>query len=108
MWCLSPSLAPGLYSRRVLGHAALEGGQLGDVLVVQPLHLEVQVHVVCALAQAVLLVLCTGKGHSESQICRVAPQGQLQDNRVMVEVLLGGVKLGMDDEEMKWVCPGNR
>lgn len=83
-----PSPAPGLHSRRVLGHAALEGGQLGDVLVVQPLHLEVQVHVVCALAQAVLLVLCTGKGgegHSEG----VAPQGQLQGNRVKVGVLLG-------------------
>lgn len=50
-----------LHSRGVLRDAALEGGQLGDVLVVQPLHLEVQVHVVRALAQAVLVVLCVGK-----------------------------------------------
>lgn len=92
----SPSPAPGLHSRGVLGHAALEGGQLSDVLVVQPLHLEVQVHVVCALAQAVLLVLCTGKGpgaYSEPQIWGVAPQGQLQGKKV--EVLLWGVKLRM-------------
>lgn len=43
--------------RWVVGDDALEGGQLLHVLVVQPLDLEVQVHVVGALTQPVLLVL---------------------------------------------------
>lgn len=44
--------------RRVLGHGVREGGQLLDVLVVQPLDLEVQVHVVSRLAELMLLVFC--------------------------------------------------
>ena len=44
-------------SRGVLGHVLLEGDQLLAVLVVQPLHFEVQVHIICTLAQPVLLML---------------------------------------------------
>ena len=46
-----------VYSRRVLGYSALEEGQVLAVLVVEPLHFEVQVHVVCTLTQPVLLML---------------------------------------------------
>lgn len=42
--------------RRILGHGVAEGRQLLDVLVVKPLDLKVQVHVVGRLAQPVLLV----------------------------------------------------
>lgn len=41
---------PPRHLRRVLWHSVFEGGQFGHVLIVQPLDLEVQVHVVCALA----------------------------------------------------------
>lgn len=44
--------------RRVLGHGVREGGQLLDVLVVKPLDLKVQVHVVGCLTELMLLVLC--------------------------------------------------
>ena len=57
-----PSAAPRDDSRRVLGHLALEGRQIPHVFIVQPLDLEVQVHVVGALAQPVLLMLCSGEG----------------------------------------------
>lgn len=45
------------YSRRIFRHPALEEGQVFAVLVVQPLDLEVQVHVICTLAQAVSFML---------------------------------------------------
>lgn len=41
---------PPRHLRRVLWHSVFEGRQFGHVLIVQPLDLEVQVHVVCALA----------------------------------------------------------
>lgn len=47
----------GWDSRWVFRHLPLEGQQITDVLVVQPLHFEMQVHVVGALAQPLLLVL---------------------------------------------------
>ena len=45
------------HSRWVVWDDVLEGGQVLEVLVVEPLHLEVQVHVVRALAELVFLVL---------------------------------------------------
>jgi len=47
----------GGYSRRVLRHSALEEGQVLAVLIVQPLDFKVQVHIIGALTEAVLLVL---------------------------------------------------
>ena len=44
------------YSRRIFRHSALEEGQVFAVLVVQPLDLEVQVHVICALTQAIFFM----------------------------------------------------
>lgn len=44
------------YSRRIFRYVLLESGQLLAVLVIEPLHLEVQVHIICAFTQAVLLV----------------------------------------------------
>lgn len=44
------------YSRRIFRHSALEEGQVFAVLVVQPLHFKVQVHVICTLAQAIFFV----------------------------------------------------
>lgn len=44
--------------RWILRHFPLEGRQVPDVLVVQPFHFEVQIHIVRALAQPVLFVLC--------------------------------------------------
>lgn len=44
--------------RGIVRDGGPEGGQVLDVLVVEPLDLEVQVHVLGALAQSVLLVLC--------------------------------------------------
>ncbi len=46
-----------MYSQRVLGRLALVGRHVLDVLHVEPLSFEVQVHVVGALAQPVLLML---------------------------------------------------
>ena len=45
------------YSRRIFRYMLLESGQLLAVLVIEPLHLEVQVHIICAFTQAVFLML---------------------------------------------------
>lgn len=47
-----------MVSRRVFWHSVDEGGQLLNVLVVQPLDLKVQVHVVSSLTELMLLVFC--------------------------------------------------
>ena len=44
-------------SRWVFGHLALEGRQILHVFILEPLHLEVQVHVVSTLTQPVFLML---------------------------------------------------
>lgn len=46
----------GSNSRRILRHSALEERQIFAVLVVKPLDLEVQVHVIGTLAQAIFLM----------------------------------------------------
>lgn len=51
--------------RWVVGNDALKARQLLDVFVVEPLDFEVQVHVVGALTQPLLLVLCTYKKTQE-------------------------------------------
>lgn len=45
------------YLRWIFRNVLLESGELLAVLVVEPLDLEVQVHIICALTQAVLLML---------------------------------------------------
>lgn len=45
------------YLRWIFRYVLLESGQLLAVLVIEPLHLEVQVHIICAFTQAVLLML---------------------------------------------------
>lgn len=45
------------YLRWIFRYMLLESGQLLAVLVIEPLHLEVQVHIICAFTQAVLLML---------------------------------------------------
>lgn len=45
------------YLRWIFRYMLLESGEFLAVLVIEPLHLEVQVHIVCALTQAVLLML---------------------------------------------------
>ena len=47
-----------LYLRWVVGNHTLKVWQLLDVFIAEPLDFEVQVHVVGALTQSVLLVLC--------------------------------------------------
>lgn len=44
-------------SRWIFRYVLLESRQLLAVLIIEPLHLEVQVHIVCTLTQAVLLML---------------------------------------------------
>lgn len=46
------------YLRWIIRYMLLESGQILTILIIEPLHLEVQVHVVCTFTQAVLLVLC--------------------------------------------------
>lgn len=53
--------------RRVLGHSVREGGQVLNILIVQPLDLEVQVHVVSSLTELVLLVFCKDDIHTHTQ-----------------------------------------
>ena len=48
-----------VFLRRVLRHSVCEGGQVLNVFVVEPLDLEVQVHVVSSFAELMLLMLCT-------------------------------------------------
>lgn len=43
--------------RWIFRHVFLESGQVFAVLVVEPLHLEMQVHVICTFTESVLLVL---------------------------------------------------
>lgn len=50
--------------RRVLRHSVSEGGQVLYILVVKPLDLEVQVHVVSCLAEPMLLMFCK-KPHTQ-------------------------------------------
>lgn len=45
------------YLRWIFRNVLLESGELLAVLVVEPLDLEVQVHIICALTHAVLLML---------------------------------------------------
>lgn len=47
-----------MVSRRVFWHSVVEGRQLLNVLVVQPLDLKVQVHVVSSLTELMLLMFC--------------------------------------------------
>ena len=54
--------------RWVVGDNVLKARQVFDVFVVEPLDLEVQVHVVGALTQPVLLVLCKYK-HIQRDVC---------------------------------------
>lgn len=49
------------YSRWIIRYMLLESGQILAILIIEPLHLEVQVHIVCAFTQAVLLMLCVSK-----------------------------------------------
>lgn len=49
------------YLRWIFRNVLLESGELLAVLVVEPLDLEVQVHIICALTQAVLLMLWISK-----------------------------------------------
>lgn len=63
-----------VFLRRVLRHAVLEVQQLLAVFIVEPLHLEVQVHVIGALAQPVFLVFWETGSRSQttgysSQMC---------------------------------------
>lgn len=50
-----------VFLRRVFRHSVCEGGQVLNILIVEPLDLEVQVHVVGALTQSMLLMLCRHK-----------------------------------------------
>lgn len=43
--------------RRIVGNGVGEGGKIRDVLVVEPLDLEVKIHVVGRLAQTMAIVL---------------------------------------------------
>lgn len=45
------------HSRWIFRYVFLESGQLLAVLIIEPLHLEVQVHIICTFTQAVLLML---------------------------------------------------
>lgn len=45
------------HSRRIFRYVLLESDQLLAVLVIEPLHFEVQVHIICAFTQAMLLML---------------------------------------------------
>lgn len=47
-----------MVSRRVFWHSVFEGRQVLNVLVVQPLDLKVQVHVVSSLTELMLLMFC--------------------------------------------------
>lgn len=53
--------------RRVFRHSVCEGGQVHNILVVKPLDLEVQVHVVCSLTELVLLVFCKNDNHAHKE-----------------------------------------
>lgn len=44
--------------RWIVGHFLLEGRQIANILVVQPFHFEVQIHIVCTFTQSVLLMVC--------------------------------------------------
>lgn len=57
------------HSRWVIWDKALESWQALHVLVVQPLHLEVQVHVVGTFAQLVFVMLCRRKQKIPSHFC---------------------------------------
>lgn len=46
-----------IHLRWIFWYMLLESGQLLAVFIIEPLHLEVEVHIVCTLTQAVLLVL---------------------------------------------------
>lgn len=48
-------------SRGIFGHSALEERQIFAVFIVEPFDFKVQVHVIGALAQAVLFMLCEVK-----------------------------------------------
>lgn len=45
------------YSRWIFRHMLLKSWQVLAVLVIEPLHLEVQVHIICTFTQTVLLML---------------------------------------------------
>lgn len=50
-------LRESCYSRGIFWHSALEEGQVFAVLIVQPLDLEVEVHVIRTLAQTIFFML---------------------------------------------------
>lgn len=45
------------YSRWIFRYVLLESGKFFAVLIIEPLHLEVQIHIICTFAQALLLML---------------------------------------------------
>lgn len=55
------------YLRWIFRNVLLESGELLAVLVVEPLDLEVQVHIICALTQAVLLMLWISKRKEKNE-----------------------------------------
>lgn len=57
-----------MYLRWVVGNNSPKGLQVLDIFIVEPLDLEVQVHVVGALTQSVLLVLCRYKDITSCEI----------------------------------------
>lgn len=61
--------------RRVVWNDTLEIWQLLDVFIAEPLDFEMQVHVVGALAQPQLLVLCTHKRQTCAGCEEVDPEG---------------------------------
>lgn len=56
------------YLRWVFRDVLLESGQFLAVLVIEPLHLEVQVHIICAFTQAVFLMLWISKRKKEWEV----------------------------------------
>lgn len=46
------------HSHWIFRHFSLEGRQITNIFIVQPLHFEVQIHIVCTFTQPVFLMLC--------------------------------------------------
>lgn len=68
------------YLRWIFRNVLLESGELLAVLVVEPLDLEVQVHIICALTQAVLLMLWISKRKEKNEESRTSTHDKPHPN----------------------------
>lgn len=53
--------------RRIFRNPGFEGREVCDIFIIQPLHFKVQIHIVCTLAQAMLVMFWTGKGEGKRE-----------------------------------------